>query len=175
LDVRPRWFPLSRSSAYGCGAWDIPVLSHAWSPSPSAIVLGRSMKLGCLRFDHQAHHRRVRGVRVLGVWLTLTNARVPLTLDLMPTVWGYPQGIGGVRTRLPYHAWYTSCTLRHGLAPRPRYFMASSIVVARLWTRDSRSGEREIDRRIPSQPNSRSRRSRNRRSGSCRARARALW
>jgi hypothetical protein len=46
-------------------------------------------------------------------------ARVPTKLDLMPAMQGYPQGFGWVRTSLPYQRWCTSCTLRHGLAPRP--------------------------------------------------------
>src|SRR5687767_8180443 len=34
-------------------------------------------------------------------------------------------------TRLPYQTWYTLCTLRHGLAPRPWIFMPVSLCSAR--------------------------------------------
>jgi hypothetical protein len=56
-------------------------------------------------------------------------ARVPTKLDLLPTIRGYPDGFGWVRTELPYQLWHASRALRHGLAPRPRMVMWHSAML----------------------------------------------
>jgi hypothetical protein len=124
LDVRPRWFPLSRSVYSGCGVGDRSILSNF-------VPLPLSHRIRVV-YDYRVSrvHQFRFTIAASVTWASWAYgspaplARVPTKLGLMPAAGGYSYGIGWVRTRLPYQTWHASRALRHGLAPRPHALTA---------------------------------------------------
>jgi hypothetical protein len=113
-------FPLSRTTASGCGVKGNRHIPLYFVPIPLSHLYG------------DACHYRVSQVRQISLpiaasvtWASWEYGspaplvRVPTKLDLMPATKGYPDRFGWVRTELPYQLWQTSFALRHGLSPRP--------------------------------------------------------
>jgi hypothetical protein len=85
------WRTTRGTSHAGCKAVVAPALPYVKvrlrgigeRPLPFALfphllaIVGVLMVIGSLRFDSQSHHGRVRDVRILGVWLTLTTRPCP--------------------------------------------------------------------------------------------------
>ena len=103
MDVRPRQLPLSQNVSAGCGVGAYEKICPYFVPLPLSHLL------------REAHAYRVSRVRHFSLTLAASVtwaswaygspsplARVPTKLDLMPALRGYPEGIGWVRTELPY-------------------------------------------------------------------------